>query len=204
MRINTNNWNRIRYSIYAPIYNVIRGVFSSSRQKSIANLEIQPNHRVLIVGAGTGLDIPFIPSGTEVIATDITPAMIPKILEMANHCNANVKASIMDGQNLDFPDGYFDHVILHLILAVIPDPYRCIQEVDRVTKPGGRVAVFDKFIPAHSKPSFLRKLGNGFTSFLFSDITRDIYEISKSADLQIRSDFPANFKGMFRVILLEK
>jgi phosphatidylethanolamine/phosphatidyl-N-methylethanolamine N-methyltransferase len=40
----------------------------------------------------------------------------------------------MDGQDLIFEDKTFDYVILHLILAVIPDPEKCLLEVERVLK----------------------------------------------------------------------
>lgn len=190
--------------MYAPIYNVIRGVFATSRQVSITNLDIKSGEKVLIVGAGTGLDIPYLPKDVSITATDITPVMITKINQLAKDENVILEAIVMDGQNLDFPDGYFDHVILHLILAVIPDPSRCAKEVDRVTKVGGRVAVFDKFIPAYAKPSIFRKLGNGVTTFLFSDITRDIYAIVSETEFQVKSDKPMNFGGMFRVVLLQK
>lgn len=204
MSVNNNSWNRIRYSLYAPIYDIIRGVFADSREESIKNLVCKPGDKILIVGAGTGLDIPYLPDDVEIVATDITPAMVTKIQRMESDVHRNLKSFVMDGHDLKFPDESFDHVILHLILAVIPDPVKCIKEVERVTKKGGRVAVFDKFIPAHTKPSLFRKLGNGLTTFLFSDITRDIYAILKNTSFQVLSDAKRNVNGIFRIVTLQK
>ena len=35
--------------------------------------------RVLLVGAGTGLELEFLPPGLEIVATDLTPAMLEKL-----------------------------------------------------------------------------------------------------------------------------
>ena len=203
MAINTNAWNKFRYSIYTPVYNVIDGIFRSSRMESINRLNIERGANVLLVGAGTGLDIPYLPKDIKVVATDITPSMIVKIKKSNQQWKYDLTALVMDGQNLSFKDNSFDYIILHLILAVIPDPKMCIKEVERVLRPGGKVAIFDKFVPAHSQPSILRKGVNVLTTTLFSDITRDIYQINSTTQLKIIQDTEANVNGMFRLITLE-
>lgn len=46
-----------------------------------------------------------------------------------------------DANALPFADGHFDHVIAAEILEHIPDDRTVINEIARVTRPGGRVAV---------------------------------------------------------------
>src|SRR5688500_14910001 len=50
-------WNRLRYSVWAPAYDTIVGAagFTTIRRLSIERLRIASGHRVLIIGAGTGL-----------------------------------------------------------------------------------------------------------------------------------------------------
>ena len=110
----------------------------------------------------------------------------------------------MDGQDLSFEDNSFDYVILHLILAVIPDPVQCLQEVERVLKPNGEIAVFDKFEKKGVPISMLRKLLNVVVNTLFTDITRNIETICSQTQLKIISDESANFKGNFRILKLKK
>jgi hypothetical protein len=50
-------WNRLRYTAWAPAYDSIARAagFDAARRLSIDRLRLAPGHRVLIVGAGTGL-----------------------------------------------------------------------------------------------------------------------------------------------------
>ena len=114
------------------------------------------------------------------------------------------EAFVMDGQRLDFSDASFDVVLLHLILAVIPDPVACIREAERVLKPGGRMIVFDKFVRTGKAVSWKRRLINTFTTVMFSDITRHFEPIAAQTQLNIMADYARDFGGNFRVILLKK
>ena len=68
--MNATTWNRIRYTLWAPFYDFV-ALFGRQRRRSIALLALQPGERALLVGAGTGADLPLIPAGVEVLATDL-------------------------------------------------------------------------------------------------------------------------------------
>ena len=109
MRIfNTNDWNRIRYSLYEPFYDFIGNLFNVARRRSIQLLNLNPDQRLLLLGAGTGIDLEFLPKDIQVVAIDITPAMIKRMKERAAKLDRQVEALVMDGQTLDFPDGSLD------------------------------------------------------------------------------------------------
>jgi phosphatidylethanolamine/phosphatidyl-N-methylethanolamine N-methyltransferase len=204
MKINTNTWNKIRYTVYTPGYDRVARYLEASRKKSIESLTLKPGDRLLIVGAGTGLDLEFLPAHIEITATDITPAMVAKIKERNKILQRNVIAQVMDGQALTFDDQTFDEVILHLILAVIPNPVACIEEAERVLKPGGQMVVYDKFVKKNRPVSFYRRLLNPLTNLLFSDITRNFEDLVAHTRLQIISEEDADLKGSFRRIKLIK
>ncbi|NEW80922.1 MAG: class I SAM-dependent methyltransferase [Mariniphaga sp.] len=202
--INSNRWNRFRYTLYAPGYDIAGRIFSKSRNRSINELGINPDDEVLIVGAGTGLDLEFITQDCHIIATDITPAMITQTIKKNTILKLNLTAVVMDGQHLNFADNSVDKIILHLILAVIPDPVLCLKECERVLKPGGRITIFDKFVPKGRPLSFWRKFFNPLTNLLFSNINRRFESIVCATSLITESDVAADFNGNFRLIRLVK
>src|SRR5690606_16948604 len=114
MTINTTRWNRVRYTLWAPLYDRVAS-FTRQRRRSIELLGLRPGERVLVDGAGTGADLAFIPPGVAVVAIDLTPAMVPRIRRRAASLGRPVDARVMDAEHLDFPDASFDAVILHLI-----------------------------------------------------------------------------------------
>ena len=202
---NTNAWKRFSYTIWAPVYDlVISGLFERRRQRSIKVLDLKIGERVLLVGAGTGLDLDCLPGNVNVVATDLTPAMITRLKRRAQRLGLNVDARVMDGHALDFPDESFDAVILHLIIAVIPDPVRCLHEVARVLRPGGRAVIFDKFVPDDTNPPLLFRLMNPLTSLFGTEITRRLGMLLADVPLNIVHQEPAGLKGLFKIVLVGK
>jgi ubiquinone/menaquinone biosynthesis C-methylase UbiE len=199
-----NLFNRLRYSLYAPLYDPVAGLFAAWRRRSITLLAPLPHERVRLVGAGSGLDLDFLPMQRQLTAVDITPAMIARLKTRAARLGLKVDARVMDGQALDFPDNSFDAVILHLILAVIPDPAACLREVERVLKPGGRVAVFDKFLPDGTRASVGRRLANLVTSLIATSIDRRLGDIVLATHLTKIHDESVGLSGFFRIALLRK
>lgn len=203
MGINTNAWNRIRYTAFAPLYDHIAR-FRSQRRRAITLLGLQPGERVLISGAGTGADLDFLPAHADVVAVDITPAMVERTRARARSLGRGVDARIGDAQALEFPGGSFDAVVLHLIVAVAPDGRRVLEEAARVLRVGGRAVVFDKFVPDEKRPSPVRRIANLMTSALFSDVTRRLGPMLKGTGFEVVLREPAALGGTFEIVLLER
>ena len=202
MNLNTNRWNRIRYTIWAPVYDLMSWGLDRKRQESLRLLAPKAGERILIVGAGTGADLPHIPSGCAVVATDLTPAMLERARPRVRD---GTHLAVMDGHQLGVVPASFDAVVLHLILAVIPDPVCCLREAARALRPGGRLVVFDKFLRGRRAPVGLRML-NLVTNTLFTDVTRNFEEIlaRSGTRLVIAHDAPALLGGLFRHVLLRR
>jgi ubiquinone/menaquinone biosynthesis C-methylase UbiE len=199
-------WNRLRYTVWAPAYDAIARAagFDIARRLSIDRLRLASGDRVLIVGAGTGLDLDFLPSNVHVTAIDVTPAMLKHLDRRAASTGRSVTARIMDARQLAFPDSSFDAVVMHLILAVMPQPERGLSEAVRVLKPGGRIAVFDKFLRDEERPSLKRRLLNAIAKPLFSDLNRRLAPLMAGTRLVIENDEPVAFGGTYRVVTLMK
>jgi ubiquinone/menaquinone biosynthesis C-methylase UbiE len=196
----SNAWHRFRYTLWAPHYDKITK-FPRERRHSIGLLELRPGERLVIIGCGTGADLPFVPPGIEVLAVDLTPAM----LEQARaHARPGIEFRVMDGLALDLPDGSFDAAILHMVLEVVPDPARCLAEAARVLRPGGRLAVFDKFLSDDDHPGILRGAGLALIDFVFTSTKRRMGEIlaRSGAPFAVERDEPS--VGSYRHLILRR
>lgn len=203
--LNTSAWNRLRYTLYAPFYDAVATrAFRRPRRIALGQVDWEPGMRVLLVGAGTGLDLPFLPHDIELHATDIAPAMVKRTAKRAEALRHDVECSVMDAEALSYPDEHFDTVIMHLIIAVMPDPQRGLTEAYRVLKPGGQLCVMDKFQPDDQPAGVVRRLLNGVTSALATDITRQAQPLLSEAGFQIRHDEPVLMNGLFRALLAAK
>src|SRR5688572_21151687 len=199
-------WNRLRYTVWAPAYDAIARAagFDTARGLSIDRLRLASGDRVLIVGAGTGLDLDFLPSDIDVTAIDVTPAMLKQLERRAAGTGRSVTARIMDARQLAFSDSSFDAVVMHLILAVMPQPERGLREAVRILKPGGRIAVFDKFLGDEERPALKRRVLNAIAKPLFSDLNRRLGPLIAGTPLVIEHDEPIAFGGTYRVVTLLK
>jgi phosphatidylethanolamine/phosphatidyl-N-methylethanolamine N-methyltransferase len=197
-----NTWNRLRYGLWSVGYDLVVR-FSAPRRRAVELLHLEPGERVLIVGAGTGADLPFLPGDVDVVATDLSAAMLTRARPKAG---PRVELRVMDAQVLDLADASFDAVLLHLVLAIVPHPVACLREAARVLRPGGRISVFDKFVRAGRRPSLPRRLANLPARLLASDLNRVLEEIlaDAGAPLAVEHDEWTGPGGLFRVALLRK
>lgn len=191
------------YRFIAPFYDAfIAGATAHARQHSLARLPQQGMQRVLLCGAGTGLDFPYLPACHTYTALDVTRAMLRRASQKSR--GLQVEWVLGDAMVLPFAARSFDCVVLHLILAVVPQPGLCLAEVARVLKPGGRVLLFDKFLRRGSR-AWLRR---GLSPFVESLATRldVVFEdiVEAVPELNVVSDEAALARGWFRLIELKK
>lgn len=203
--LNTAAWNRLRYTAYAPFYDAIASrAFRRPRRIALGQVDWEPGMRVLLVGVGTGLDLPFLPYDIELHATDLAQAMVKRTAKRAEALRRDVECRVMDAEALNYPDEHFDVVIMHLILAVMPNPKQGLAEAHRVLKTGGQLCVMDKF-QADTQPAGAgRRLLNILTSTLATDITRQAHPLLSEAGFLIRHDEPVLMNGLFRALLAAK
>ena len=159
---------------------------------------------VLLVGVGSGLDLPLLPQGPRYTGLDLTPAMLARARGKAAALNLDIRFDQGDARRLPYGDATFDAVVLHLILAVTPHPERVLAETARVLRRGGRVLILDKFLrPGQKAP--LRRLISPVLGVLATR-TDVVFEeaLAQTRGLEVVADQPALASGWFRHIELRK
>jgi len=192
------------YTVLAPLYDaIVTRATAPMRRDSLRSLTPLQDSRILIAGFGTGLDIPYLPTGADYFAMDLTAAMLvrarPRL--QPEHRIYLHRANVMQ---MPYADASFENVILHLILAVVPAPERVLMEAARVLKPGGRILVLDKFIRLGQRAP-MRRLLNLFFRHIATR-TDVVFEnlLPHAPSLQLISDEPCIAGGWFRRIQLQK
>lgn len=189
------------YRWYAPIYDrLFAGMYRSARVRSIAGLKLNARDRILIAGVGTGLDLPELPLAVMAVGLDASAAML-KRAQAANRVAA-VDLLVGDAQRIPFANAAFDAAILHLILSVVADPSAAYCEAMRVVRPGGRIAVLDKFAPDNGA-SRTRSAVNAFVRWSGTDITRRLADIIDGHPVRVVCHETA-LLGNYQLVLLER
>lgn len=191
------------YSRLAPIYDLaVAGALAGARGRSIARLPRAGGLDVFIDGVGTGLDLPLLPAAHRYVALDLTHAM----LERAQRRRAGLHVEFVEGdsQRLPFRDASFDAALLHLILAIVPDPAGALRETARVLRPGGRVLILDKFLRP-GRPAPLRRLLSPLAARIATRLDVVFEELLAAVPaFKLVADTPALARGWFRSIELAR
>ena len=192
------------YTVLAPVYDVIvRSATAPLRRDSLRTLTVNDDDRVLLAGFGTGLDTPYLPTHADYFAMDLTAAMLARARARLTPLQ-RIYLHRADVMQMPYADASFDSVVLHLILAVVPEPHKVLREAARVLKPGGRILVLDKFLRRGQRAP-VRRLLNVFirhiatrTDVVFEDL------LSHAPALNVVTDEPCLAGGWFRRIQLQK
>jgi ubiquinone/menaquinone biosynthesis C-methylase UbiE len=167
---------RKRYDWYSRFYDIFESpmeqmTFRHLRKEVIGSL----NGKILEVGVGTGKNVPYYPSSSEVIGIDISPQMLRKSKEKVTMFRGrSIKLSQMNVQHLTFAENYFDTVVCTFVLCSVPDPIIAVREMLRVLKPDGQLILLEHVLSKIPLIAVIQKLFNPFTRGIFGyNIDRD-------------------------------
>jgi len=179
----------------------------------IAIASLKEGEVVVDLGSGGGIDC-FLASKKvgatgKVVGVDMTPTMI----ELANKNKTkmgnadNVEFKLGEIENLPIEDNFADVVISNCVINLVPDKVKAYQEIYRILKPGGRVAISDiclkKELPSAIRSNVEVLTGCIAGALLSSDLSnimqtvgfKFVDYIDAKSDLNVYSMVPVQSSG---------
>jgi phosphatidylethanolamine/phosphatidyl-N-methylethanolamine N-methyltransferase len=134
------------YARWAPVYDLVFGeVFKRARLAAIAAAE-RTGGRILEVGVGTGISLPYYSTANRLAGVDISEPMLRKARARVRELGLrHVEGlAVMDAEKMAFPDDSFDVIVAQYVITTVPNPEATLDEFARVLKPGGEIVLITR------------------------------------------------------------
>ena len=120
----------------------IAGRIESASAAAVEVLGVEAGDRVLDVATGTGnAALIAAAQGAEVSGIDLAPKLIGVAAERAAEAGVEIDLLVGDAENLPYEDASFDKVTSVFGVMFAPHQQRGADELVRVCRPGGKIAV---------------------------------------------------------------
>jgi ubiquinone/menaquinone biosynthesis C-methylase UbiE len=134
------------------LFTTFGGDEATFRTKLVEKIRLQTGQKILITGVGAGNDLPYLSNvlgkDGKIFAQDFSAQMLMSAVErctrLYNLTDYNIEFSVSDATKLPFFDEFFDAVYHFGGINLFSSIRKGIDEMDRVTKTGGRVVFGDE------------------------------------------------------------
>lgn len=194
------------YRRWAPVYDMTFGKITHAGRRHATKVANDSGGRVLEVGVGTGLALPYYRAGLDVTGIDFSEEMLTRARAKVAEENLTHVRELrqMDARKLDFPDASFDIVVAMHLISVVPDPEQVMIEMARVCKPGGHVLLVNHFARDEGWLAWLERKFAPFADYLgwHSNFPKD--RVLGVRELELVEERPLTSLGLFTFLRMEK
>lgn len=165
-----NSRQRDIYQRIARFYDLVDLPFEHGRYRALRPVLFQGlNGKILDAGVGTGRNLHFYPSGSEVFGIDLSPAMLARAEQRRASSPAVVHLLEMDVTSLSFEDCTFDAVVASFLFCTLPEEFQrpALGELARVLKPGGTLRLLDYRRPRGGVRRFVMRIWEPWARWAF-------------------------------------
>ena len=175
---------------------VLKAAVQHEKARSYEFLALQQGNSVLEAGCGPATDTIALagvvgPTGT-VVGIDFDPEMIAQARERTRVAGLGDRVThlVADATALPFDDATFDASRCERLFQHVQDPAAVLAEMTRVTRPGGRVVVFDTdhatVVVDSTEPEITERLMRFRLDTMFTNpgSGRQLYRLFRVAGLQ--------------------
>ena len=186
---------KIQHHFWAPVYDRLAGLYDAVdwftantthrlRKRALPHLP-PPGSRLLEVGFGSGRLQLELAERYAMAGLDRAPGMVRLTKRrLAARCRGS-SLCIGSAYGLPWPDGYFDAVLSTFVFSAFPDADRALDEMVRVTRPGGKVIIVDAGEAADGN-LFARLLARLWEAF--GDFIRDEAPLMEARGLAVERE----------------
>ena len=191
------------YRLFSASYDVVFGpVFHPGRKEAVRIANDRPAQRILEVGVGTGLSLPYFRRDARVTGIDVSWEMLAKARRRVERLGlTQVEALLeMDAEKLTFEDSSFDAVLALYVASVVPSPERFAAEMRRVCRPDGTIVVVNHFTSENVAMRFIEKRLAPLAGKIGFHADFPLDAFLDSSRLQVRETRPSNLFGYWKLL----
>ena len=200
------NVAQILYGPLSPLYDLVCGsILQPGRRRALALLAPRAGERILEVGAGSGYNINGYPPGCEVLAVDLSAAMLERARDRVDDAHRRtVRFAQMDAQRLAVPTGAFDAVFVPYTINVLPDPLAACREIVRACHPNGRIVFLNHFGDVAATRNMVNKIAGKLAVAADVDWDLSLDTLVSALPLRVTRVEPVNVPRLSTVVLCER
>jgi phosphatidylethanolamine/phosphatidyl-N-methylethanolamine N-methyltransferase len=200
------NVAQIIYGPLSPLYDLVCGsMLQPGRRRALALLDPRPGEKILEVGAGSGYNINGYPPGCNVLAVDLSAAMLARAKDRVDDAHrATVRFAQMDAQRLAVPTAAFDAVFVPYTINVLPDPLAACREIVRACHPNGRIVFVNHFGDVEETRNTINRIAGKFAEAADVDWDLRLDTLVSALPLRVKRVEPVNVPKLSTVVLCER
>ena len=191
------------YRLFSGSYDIVFGpVFHPGRKEAVRIVNDRPGQRILEVGVGTGLSLPYFRADSQVTGIDISEEMLAKARHRVERERLSQVAGlhVMDAEHLDFEDNSFDAVLALYVASVVPNPAEFAAEMRRVCIPGGTIVLVNHFTSNKWALRFIEKRLAHLARHIGFHADFPLDTFLRESRLTVREIRPSNLFGYWRLL----
>lgn len=191
------------YSHYAGVYDLVFDrILQPGRRQSVALLQLEAGERVLEIGIGTGLSIPYYPTQCNITGIDLSAPMLREAKKKLDQQLPPPDLDLlqMDAGRLEFPDDTFHCILASYVLSTVPDPRAVLDEMVRVARPGARVVIVNHFRSSFPPLAGCERLLRPLSWMLGFRLDLPLQVVSSHPGLEVTRILRTNVLGMWKLV----
>ena len=150
-----------RYVHVARLYDLLDLPFEYGRYRPIRRTIFEGvSGAVLDAGVGTGRNMPFYPSGAEIVGIDLSRQMLARARKRQARLGVTAVLQQMDVTATDFPDASFDYAVATFLFCVLDAKQQlpALLELRRIVKPTGEIRILEYAYSSQPLRRFVMRL----------------------------------------------